>query len=181
MARFGDFNGMARLALFGSLAATLGFALPWVRLTLPGLGSSASLAAQDLTGLNLVVAPAVLQAFPTASPIANLLVAACSLIALVAALSSLILAVSPGLSSLRELNLEAGKKSAVAGLVTSLVALAATILWIGPSVGNMNVQYGGVLVPVGFALAAFAWPRALREGEDEDLNHEPAPPGHAPR
>jgi hypothetical protein len=168
VARFRDFDGMARLTLLASAAATLAFLLPWVSVRL-GLQNS------DILGLQMPVLP-LLIAQRIGTPDLELpaaLVALLGFVALVAALGSLVLILAPGLQSLRDLNPAAGRKLCAAGLATSVLAALLLWLWVGPALGVTSLTYGAALAFVGFALGIVAWPRAHRLGDDEA---EAAPP-----
>lgn len=173
MARFRDYDGMARLGLAGSLAASVAFLLPWVTLRL-GLLEVA------FSGVDLVVSPATLQRIGSPVGLAGtLLVAAGAFVALVAALAGLVLAVAPGLRASGPLNAPAALRLGVAGFAASAVSLAAMVAWVGPQVGRTAVEYGAGLALLGFLLAIVAWPRARLLGAEEGgaLEPEAAAPG----
>lgn len=161
MARFGDYDGMARLALVGSLAAVLSFVLPWASFR-------PDLQVVDFSGAQLVVAPALLAQIGTPGGLAaGLGVALVALVALLAGLASLLLALAPGLKRAGAPNVRAGRDLAAVGLGAALLEVVLVAVWLGPQVGVTQVQYGAAVGVLGFLLAAAAWPRARLVGEAE--------------
>lgn len=170
--RFRDLDGMARLTLGGSAAAVLGFFLPWFTVRL-------SLQVADLSGISLAAAPSVLGRIGISVGWPGFLLAAAALLALVCALATFLLILAPAVSTLRELNARAGQRFAALGLAAALVAMLVMLVAVGPQLGATSLSYGALLAIVGLGLAAYAWPRARRLGDDEEP-HEPAPtPGSA--
>lgn len=167
--RFGEYDGSARLVVVGAAMALVGYLLPWVTFRL-------NLQAADLSGLDLVVAPAQLARIGTPTGLVEgAAVAALAGLGLIAVLAGFLLAVVPGLRLAMPLPRKAGQGLAVVGLAAAVLVMLLLLVWVGPQVGVTQVSYGAALVVVGLGLAVVAWPRARLLG-DEDAQAEPPPP-----
>ncbi|HEV8358883.1 MAG TPA: hypothetical protein VGR28_00355 [Candidatus Thermoplasmatota archaeon] len=162
MARFRDYDGMARLALAGALASTAALFLPWVSIR-QGLGFSAS-----FNGFDLLVAPAIVHTTQTPGTlVVSIVVALAGGLAVLGALGGFLVAAEPGLRRAGALNPRAGRALAIAGLAGALVALAVMALLVAPALGPTSLELGAPLGVLGFVLSAVGWPRAHLLGEPE--------------
>lgn len=168
--RFRDLDTQARLVFAGSLAAVLAFFLPWFTVRL-------NLQLVDITGTGLATSPILFSQIGTPVAAAEAVALAfLALVALVCALGGFLLILAPAVSTMREMNPRGGQRFAVVGLAASVLAIVIMAALIGPQVGVTAITYGAALALVGFGLAAWAWPRAHRLGDEDDGHAGHAPP-----